>query len=360
MAAYTTVNKAIDHFNTITYTGNGSTNAKTGVGFQPDWLWIKCRSNANGGVLFDALRSTNSLSSNDTSAQADRSGDGFTSLDSDGFTMNGSGSGGNLNVNGRTYVAWNWNAAGATGSGTTTGSGTGKAYNYTVNTTAGFSIIKYKGNGTAGHTIPHHLGATPATIIVKRTSATNNWSVYHQKSFTSQAAPGVLYLNTTAGKANDVNVWGNSTVTINSTVFSLGDYEGSNYNDSDYIAYCFAEKRGYSKFGTYTGNGSADGTFIYTGFKPAFIMMKRTDSTGSWMMYDATRDPFNLTQKYLRADESDVEGTGSSNRIDILSNGVKLRATGSFENASGGTYVFWAWAASTLVDSTGNIVATAR
>jgi hypothetical protein len=263
-----------------------------------------------------------------------------------------------LNVNGRTYVAWNWNAAGATGSGTTTGSGTGKAYNYTVNTTAGFSIIKYKGNGTAGHTIPHHLGATPATIIVKRTSATNNWSVYHQKSFTSQAAPGVLYLNTTAGKANDVNVWGNSTVTINSTVFSLGDYEGSNYNDSDYIAYCFAEKRGYSKFGTYTGNGSADGAFAYTGFKPGIIMLKRTDTTSNWVIEDNKRIGFNEKNYHVYPNLSNAESTNYF--IDQLSTGFKLRGSAGDTNGSGGTYVYWAWAASTLVDSTGKISSTAR
>ena len=353
MAAYTTVNKAIDYFNTITYTGNGSTNAKTGVGFQPDWLWIKCRSNANGSVLFDALRSTNSLSSADTSAQADRSGDGFTSLDSDGFTMNGSGSGGNLNVNSRTYAAWNWKANGA-GSANTAGTINSTV---SVNTTAGFSIVKWTGNGVAGASIGHGLGVVPKTIMVKRLNDTANWTVYHHKLGNTHR----LELNTDTASTSDGGAWNNTSPT--STLFYTGNNLTVGNNGSNYIAYCFAEKRGYSKFGTYTGNGSADGTFIYTGFKPACVIYKGVagaNAVDNWEMVDNKRSTYNGVENVLYPNLANAEGTGVVTRMDLLSNGFKMRTSGNDYNGSGQTYVFWAWAESTLVDSTGKIVATAR
>ena len=352
--AYTTINKSTEHFNTKLYTGNGSTQSITGVGFQPDWVWIKSRSQAVNHYGFDAVRgATKGLSQNITNGESTRDSTWFNSFDSDGFTI---GSEANINNNSDTYASWNWKA-GTTGSGTSTGSGTGKAYSYSVNTTAGFSIIKYKGNGTPGHTIPHHLGTTPDTIIAKRLSDANNWSVYHKDSFTSQAAPGVLYLNTTAGKANDVNVWGNSTVTIDSTVFSLGDYEGTNYNDSDYIAYCFAEKTGYSKFGSYTGNGNANGPFIYTGFKPAWVMIKPTSYANSWGIFDDKRPGYNVTKNRLEADGDGAENT-NLDYFDFLSNGFKVRTSNGHPNTSSGTLIYMAFGQS-LVGSN-NVPCTAR
>ena len=353
--AYTTINKSTDYFNTKLYTGNGGTNAITGVGFAPDLTWIKVRNATHNHYWYDKVRGVQEkISSNNTGAQVDMGTAGLNTFGTDGFTV---GNDTDQNNNGDTYASWNWKA-GTTGSGSTSGSGTYKAYSYSVNTTAGFSIVKYVGNGTAGHTIPHHLGATPDTIIVKRLSATNNWSVYHKDSFVSQSDPGVLYLNTTAGKASDVNVWGNSSVTINSTVFSLGDYEGTNYNDSDYIAYCFTEKTGYSKFGKYTGNGSSSSPmFIYTGFKPKFVIVKNTSQTDEWFIHDDKRDGFNDDNEYLFASVTNVEGT-NVNRLSMYSNGFSVPTTDKSHNANGNNYVYIAFGQS-LVGSN-NIPCTAR
>ena len=351
--AYTTINKSTDYFNTKLYTGNGGTNAITGVGFAPDLTWIKVRNATQNHYWYDKVRGVQEkISSNNTGAQVDMGTAGLNTFGTDGFTV---GNDTDQNNNGDTYASWNWKA-GTTGSGSTSGSGTYKAYSYSVNTTAGFSIVKYVGNGTAGHTIPHHLGATPDTIIVKRLSATNNWSVYHKDSFVSQSDPGVLYLNTTAGKASDVNVWGNSSVTINSTVFSLGDYEGTNYNDSDYIAYCFTEKTGYSKFGKYTGNANADGTFVYTGFKPNFLLIKCISDTDHWILADNKRPGFNDNYD-LYPNLNNAEYTGTAYQTDILSNGFKLRSTDAISNGSQ-TYIYMAFG-QTLVGSN-NIPCTAR
>ena len=357
--AYTTINKSTERFNTVLYSGDDATTRNiTGFGFQPDWIWNKARSAAYNHYLIDSLRGSPGkvLISNLTNAEDNDSGfqNSFKGFVSDGNTI-GQVGGYEVNDSGVNYVQWGWKA-GTTGSGTSTGSGTGKAYSYSVNTTAAFSIVKYKGNGTAGHTIPHHLGTTPDIIIAKRLSAANNWSVYHKDSFVSQSDPGVLYLNTTAGKASDVNVWGNSSVTINSTVFSLGDYEGTNYNDSDYIAYCFTEKTGYSKFGKYTGNANADGTFVYTGFKPNFLLIKCISDTDHWILADNKRPGFNDNYD-LYPNLNNAEYTGTAYQTDILSNGFKLRSTDAISNGSQ-TYIYMAFG-QTLVGSN-NIPCTAR
>ena len=295
------------HFNTKLYTGNGSTQSITGVGFQPDWLWIKCRSNANGSVLFDALRSTNSISSNDNSAQADRSGDGFTSLDSDGFTMNGSGSGGNLNVNGRTYVAWNWKANGQ-GSSNTDGS-INTTYT-SANTTAGFSISTYTGTGSSA-TIGHGLGASPDVVIIKKTSASENWNFQ-----TSAIGYGnYLVLNGTGASAS---AGGGLVSAVSSTTVTVDSNSYVNSSGATYVMYCFAEKKGYSKFGSYAGNGNDNGTFVYTGFKPAFIMVKRYDGSGlSWRFFDSKRN-YNGDREFMYANLTDEEVGGDN--MDFLSN----------------------------------------
>ena len=353
--AYSTINKSTLHQNTIIYTGNGNASRSiTGVGFQPDWTWFKSRSGTNWHNLYDAVRGvTKALASNESDTEDTRA-QGLTAFGSDGFTV---GTDSNVNGNTNSLVAWNWKA-GTTGSGTTTGSGYGKAYSYSVNTTAGFSIVTYKGNGTAGHTIPHHLGATPSFIIVKNrdTSSGAQWSVYHKDSFTSQSAPGVLYLNTTAGKSNDTNVWGNSTVTIDSTVFSVGDYDGTNKNDDDMIAYVFAEKTGYSKFGSYTGNSSSDGVFVYTGFKPSFVMVKNISASQSWWMWDNKRLGYNSSNYRLRPDTSGAES--ADNKVDFISNGFKFRDGDNAWNYSGNTFIYMAFGQS-LVGSN-NVPATAR
>ena len=346
--AYTTINKSTDNFNTVTYTGNGSTNAITGVGFQPDFTWIKRR---DGGTtshqLFDAVRGvTKRLYSNTTDAE-NTNATTLTAFGTDGFTV---GSNTGVNPNGNGVVAWNWKAGTGAGSANTDGS-INTTYT-SVNTTAGFSISKYTGNGTTGATVGHGLGAIPKWIIVKRLdSATTNFQVYHS----SMGAEKYIQLNTTSGQSDSDVLW-NDTAPTNQ-VFSLGNYSHVNYNGSPHIAYCFAEKTGYSKFGSYTGNGNADGTFIYTGFKPAFIMQKKTSGTSDWVIYDNKRDTSNVVTQELKPNSNAAES--SNTNIDILSNGFKQRANYAYTNNSGATYIYIAFAEAPLVGSN-NVPCTAR
>ena len=346
--AYTTINKSTDNFNTVTYTGNGSTNAITGVGFQPDFTWIKRR---DGGTtshqLFDAVRGvTKRLYSNTTDAE-NTNATTLTAFGTDGFTV---GSNTGVNPNGNGVVAWNWKAGTGAGSSNTDGS-INTTYT-SVNTTAGFSISKYTGNGTTGATVGHGLGAIPKWIIVKRLdSATTNFQVYHS----SMGAEKYIQLNTTSGQSDSDVLW-NDTAPTNQ-VFSLGNYSHVNYNGSPHIAYCFAEKTGYSKFGSYTGNGNADGTFIYTGFKPAFIMQKKTSGTSDWVIYDNKRDTSNVVTQELKPNSNAAES--SNTNIDILSNGFKQRANYAYTNNSGATYIYIAFAEAPLVGSN-NVPCTAR
>ena len=344
--AYTTIDDPTIYFNTKLYTGTGSSHAITGVGFSPNWVWIKHRNEANPHKIFDTVRGVGkSLKSNSTDAEASDEENGYVSaFGSDGFTLvGGSTSSNDVNKSSGSYVAWNWKA-GTTGSGTTTGTGTGKAYSYSVNTTSGFSIVKYLGNGSAGHTIPHHLGAVPKMIIVKRDAATN-WSTYHASTGNGKSDP----LNEGEVPTTATTFWNDTTPT--SSVFTVGSISNTNSNDSSVIAYCFAEKQGYSKFGSYTGNGNADGTFVYLGFKPAFVMWKRTDTANNWMMGDNKQTPFNPQDNMMRADLANAQL--STNPVDFLSNGFKIRLIGNAFNGSGGTYIYMAFAESPLVSSTG-------
>ena len=351
--AYSTINKSTDYFNTKLYTGNGGTQALTGVGHQPDMVWVKSRGDSDGHKLFDAVRGAlKVIEPNDNSTESTYA-NSLTSFDSDGFTV---GSTADMNDSGDTFASWNWKA-GTTGSGSTTGSGTYKAYSYSVNTTAGFSIVKYKGNGTTGHTIPHHLGVAPAMFIIKRLDSAVSWYVYHHKASYSGSASNdtELYLDTT-DRAYANSKWNATSPT--STVFTINNSTAVNGNDNDYIAYCFAEKTGYSKFGSYTGNGSTDGPFIYTGFKPAFVITKRTDGTGSWGINDNRRPGYNVTHQYLLANDAQAEATDGSWSMDLLSNGWKARYNNGNFNASGGSYIYMAFGQS-LVGSN-NVPCTAR
>ena len=351
--AYTTINKPTDYFNTKLYTGNGSTNAITGVGFQPDWVSIKRRSGgaANGGV-FDALRGVTKLISTSTNDAEQTRADSLTAFGTDGFTL-GADSGNYVNGNSQTFVSWNWKA-GTTGSGTTTGSGYGKAYSYSVSTTAGFSIVKYKGNGTAGHTIPHHLGTTPSLIFVKNLDAAQSWLVGN----THLGWTRNLHLNESGVIETTSNIWNDTAPT--STVFTVGTNSKCNTDDADYIAYVFAEITGYSKWGKYYGTNSTDGAFLYTGFKPALMILKRLDGqANSWLILDNKRDTDNLVENYLFPSESDAEGNGSGSQgWDFLSNGIKqINTYGSANQAA--NYFFIAFAETPLV-GTNNIPCTAR
>ncbi len=344
--AYTTINKSTDYFNTKLYTGNSSTQALTGVGFQPDWVWLKDRSATSSHRLYDALRGvTKRIQSNTTAAEATEA-DGLTAFGTDGFTL---GSNAATNNNGTTYVSWNWKANG-TGSANTDGT-----INSTVsaNTTAGFSIVSYTGNNSNAQTIGHGLGVAPKMYMIKRRDSTSAWGVYHA----SLGENKYLQLETTNAEATDTGIWNNTAPT--STVLSLGNAGYfNNASGGTYVCYAFAEKKGYSKFGSYTGNGNADGTFIYTGFKPAFVMCKRTDGgTQNWCIMDNKRG-YNPDVQQLHPNNSNVESLGSGDTLDLLSNGFKMRVNDGDKNGSGETFIYMAFGQS-LVGSN-NIPCTAR
>ena len=341
--AYTTINKSSDYFNTKLYTGNSSTNAITGVGFQPDWVWIKARGATTDHVLYDAVRGvTKNLHSNTTDVE-DTQTDGLTAFGTDGFTV---GADSKSNANSGTFASWNWKASGS-GSSNSDGSITSTV---SANTTSGFSICQWTGSG-ANATIGHGLGAVPKMYIVKNVSATNDWNVYHHKTGNEYR----LFLNTTAAREDNASAWNDTSPT--SSVFSVGTNTNVNQSGSTMIAYVFTEKKGYSKFGSYTGNGNANGAFIYTGFKPALVIVKRSSDVEDWKMFDNKRPGYNLTN--LRLKPNGNESEASSGGFDFTSNGFKARSTDAAENASGSTYIYMAFAENPLVGSN-NIPATAR
>ena len=333
--ASTTANKYMD----ITlYTGNGSTQTITGVGFQPDFTWIKGRSVAADHYLADAVRgATKQLISNSTAAEA--TNNGLTAFTSNGFSV---GAIGDTNTNVATFVGWNWKANGS-GSTNTAGSITSTV---SANTTAGFSIVTYTGTG-ANATVGHGLGAVPAMIMIKnRDSGAIGGAVYH----TSIGATKYLKLfQTTTGsdqEATDNTAWNGSSPTFNTNVFSVGSLNRTN-SAQQMVAYCFAPIAGYSAFGSYTGNGATDGSFIYTGFRPRFIMIKRSDSSDDWIMMDSSRSTYNVAILTLYANGAFAEDSNVTNRAeDFLSNGFKIRSSPTYLNASGGTYIYMAFAES--------------
>jgi len=329
-----------DYFNIVLYTGNGSTNAITGVGFQPDMCWWKMRSGIEEHALGDAVRgATKIVKTNAPDAQA-TSSSYFSSFDSDGFTLGGDSK---TNSNGSTYASWNWKANGA-GVSNTDGS---TSSTVSANTTAGISIVKWTPSGSA-ETVGHGLGSVPKMILTKNLGASQGWFTYHHIIGNTK----YLLLNSDAAPATDSTAWNNTTPT--SSVFSVG----SQFGGSDYVAYCFAEKKGFSKFGSYTGNGNADGPFIYTGFKPAFVIHKRTDVAGYyWQIWDNKRDSFNVVDLGLNANTTVAEYTETFG--DFVSNGFKITGTNTNKNEAGGTYIYIAFAENPLVNSLGN-PATAR
>ncbi len=349
--AYTTINKSTDYFNTKLYTGNASTPTNiTGVGFQPDWVWIKNRSASENHILADVVRGANKLLESNTSDAELSDSNYIKAFQSDGFQI---GSEGAVNGNSNGIVSWNWKAGGGQGSSNTAGS-INTTYT-SVNTTAGFSISSYTGNGSAGATVGHGLGAVPKMMIIKQYSSnggTENWYVYHASLGNNKD----LLLNLTNDSSNTVTTWNNTTPS--STLFTLGSGDGVNNNTVSYIAYCFAEKTGYSKFGSYVGNGNADGTFVYTGFKPAFVMVKQTNTARYWSMFDNKRDGFNPTNRPLFPNASDQESDSVNYYHDILSNGFKWRTNSNIMNESGGSYIYMAFGQSIV--GSNNIPATAR
>ena len=333
-----TIEDGSTNFNTVLYTGDGAVdNAITGVGFQPDWTWIKERNGAANHGLYDAVRGVQKdLVSNTTGAETTQS-TGLTAFDSDGFTT---GVLAKLNTNNDTYVAWNWKAGG-TGASNTNGTITSTV---SANTTAGFSIATYVGNGVSGATFGHGLGVAPELVMVKDLDTAVSWVVYSKPVGNTKT----LYLNLSAAQTS-VATWANTTPTA--SVVSVG--ANGLYNNGttkNHIAYCFASVEGYSKIGSYTGNGNANGTFVYTGFKPAYVMIKRTNTTGSWYTFDNKREGYNVDNDTLLANTTAAETT--TDYIDILSNGFKPRTTAAAVNTSASTYVYMAFAKNPFKNST--------
>jgi hypothetical protein len=329
----TSTTLANDYFDVNLYTGNGSSQSIVNSGgFQPDFVWYKSRSSGvfNHG-LFDVIRGTSKqLFSNSSSAEGTFSG--VTAFNSNGFSV-GSDNGGN--ENGGSMVAWQWNAGGSTVTNTT-GSISAQVR---ANTTSGFSIVTYTGTGSAA-TIGHGLGVAPSMIIVKNRQAANSWAVYHISTGANQQ----LLLNSTNGISSDTQGF---TAVPSSTVFSVGTGAAMDTNQTSgggqHVAYCFAPVASYSSFGSYVGNANSDGPFIYTGFRPEFIMIKATSSTGDWVMEDAARSPSNVSTNYLVANATTAEQTGQL--IDFVSNGFKIRvAVSGAMNSSGVTYIYAAFA----------------
>jgi hypothetical protein len=322
-----------------TYTGNGGTqtitNSVNGISFQPDFVWAKNRTNAIGNALFDSVRGTGlQIVSNSTGAETNEGSFGVSAFNSNGFNV---GANSSVNQSSASMVGWQWKAGGSSSSNTN-GSITSTV---SAGATQGFSIVTYTGTA-ANATVGHGLGVAPQMVITKcRGAGTTSWAVYHA-SLTSAAY--YLLLDSTVGQASSSTVWNSTAPT--STVFSVGSSTASNY--STMVAYCFAAVKGFSAFGSYTGNGSADGPFVFTNFQPRYLLIKRTDAANNWVIQDTSRSPYNVSQNNLYADTSGAEASYAAELTDILSNGFKQRGTGVSMNASGGTYIYAAFASNPL------------
>ena len=311
-----TIKKPSSYMDVVTYTGNGGTQTISSLGFSPDLVWVKGRSQVSANhILTDRVRGNGaSLMSNNTNDEGTRG----ATLTSNGFSFTYPDEGGDANFSAATYVAWAWDEA----------------------PIAGMDIVSYTGNG-ANRTIAHNLGVAPKMLIVKaRTTAgaDQGWPVWH----TSIANTTYLQLNSTSATATGTDYWNSTSPT--SSVFSVGTNAAVNTSADTYIAYAFAEVEGFSKFGSYTGNGSTDGPFVYCGFRPRYLLVKRTDSAFNWVVFDSARSTFNEAQALLFADSDSAEYSGGLVDFDLISNGLKARDNHPYINASGGTYIFAAFA----------------
>jgi hypothetical protein len=316
------------------YTGNGSTQTITNTaGFKPDFVWVKSRSAATDHKLTDSVRGVQKgLISNTTGAETTDT-NGLTAFNSNGWSL---GTDTVYNNNTATYVGWQWQAGQGSTSSNTSGTITSTV---SVNATAGFSVVTYTGNATSGATVGHGLGVAPSMYIVKSRSAANNWCAYHV-SLGNQYA---TLLNRSDASYSNINYWNNTSPT--SSVFSLGNGGDTNQSSATFVAYCWTPIAGYSAFGSYTGNGSTDGPFVYLGFRPKFVMIKRTDTTANWYIFDTARDTYNAAGLELYPNLSNAESDGRPD-LDILSNGMKMRSTATGQNANGGTYIYACFAES--------------
>ena len=341
--AYTTIKKPSDYFNTVTYTGDGVDNRDiTGLDFQPNMLWSKRRDIADNHSIYDIVRGDGKeLRTADTGAEYDRTNN-IQSLNSDGFQV---GDDSQVNASGGTYVSWGW-SGGGTGVANTDGS---ISSTISANTTSGFSIVSWTGTG-ANATIGHGLGAEPKMIFLKIRTGTNNWQVYNK----SIGSGNALFLNTQDASSSNTG-WQSTDAT--SSFFYVSGGGAVNGSGQDMIAYCFAEKQGFSKFGSYVGNGSTDGTFVYTGFKPAFTLIKPTSISGDWRMHDNKRNSFNVLTNTLKPNSSGTDDVTSGGLLDYTSNGFKWRTNNTYSNGSGVSFIYMCFAEEPLV---GDNPATAR
>jgi len=357
--AYTTIDDPSAHFQIALYTGNQTARSITNDGnsdLQPDWVWDKNRDSSgyhhNG---YDSSRGVGKqIRLNKDDAEINQA-QGVTAFNSDGFSL---GTDDSSNKTGDKYVAWQWKANGGT---TTTNDASATSVGdtdsaYQVNSTAKFSIVGWTGSGSGSVNIAHGLGSTPKFILTKQRGGANSNLIYHHKNTVADDPHDTfLKMNLTAASGADDNNYFMNDTAPTSTVVTFGNGNEANQSGT-YIGYFFDEVQGYSKFGSYTGNGSTDGTFVYTGFSPAWVMVKRTDSSNNWHMHDNKRVPFNSNNKTLYANTGDAEGTED---FDMLSNGFKLRESGGGYNASGGTYIYMAFAEHPFVSSKG-VPTTAR
>jgi len=356
--AYTTIDDPSEYFITTLYAGNGNddrsiTNDANAGNFKPDWLWLKNRSGTNSHALVDSTRgSTKVLRSNATNAE-ETEANGIQAFETDGFQI---GSGGLVNTDGNNYVAWQWKANGGTATATISESGNNPAATVQANTTAGFSIITYTGTGSEG-TIAHGLGATPKFIVAKNRDAGEGWII--DSSILTGNSNGTLHFNTDAEYTGGSNQFGTHSST-NITIKTAGNI---NTDGQKYVAYVFAPIQGYSKMGSFIGNNSSDGAFVYLGFKPRWIMVKNTTQSHanhSWIIFDSARETNNEIDTFLEADTNAADVTSGRNEVDFLSNGFKARASyGDFNGGSGHVFVYMAFAEHPFVSSKG-VPTTAR
>ena len=318
--------------NVVTYTGTGSSNAISGLGFQPDLVWLKQRGSTGSNMVLDTNRGTNARLSVSNSNEERTASSYFTSFDSDGFTVTGNDS--ISNASSGTFVGWGWKANGGTTSSDSSGDIT---VTRQTNTAGGFSILTYSGNGSSDQTIAHGLGKTPAFIFTKNRSTTSHWAVWHQShtGYYGQLESAIAW-------ASDSSQFYTDGMTSN--FIGVKGSGATNSSGHNMLAYVWSEIEGYSKFGTYAGNGNANGPFIYTGFRPRLLMIRNVEQSSNWGVYDSARQTFNPNENYLRWNSTDAEGgTSTSFDVDFLSNGFKVRSTETDLNTSGKKFIYTAW-----------------
>jgi len=328
-----------DYFNTVAWTGTASSPLNvTGYGFQPDWVWNKYRAGAGDHQVYDSVRTATKMIIPNSSNAESTNANGVTTFITDGFTA-----GSDINVNGGTSVAWGWKA-GTTSGITTNGSTVVTPSAYSFNQTSGFSVVKYTGNGNTTTKVAHGLGAVPKMLIIKNLGTTDNWTVYHVGVGNDTA----LKLDSNGATSGGSDRFYDTTP--DSVNFTLGNHASVNASGNNYVAYCFAAINGFSSFGKYIGNGSSHGAFIHTGFKPGFVIFKRTDGTESWLMQDSRRPGYNPIGGNLFPNANNAESTDA--RFDFVSNGFKARSTN--QNTSAATHIYMAFAEHPFVASNGD------